>query len=39
MKRRDFGKALAGGVIGAGVADAVTPFSANAATCVPGKTR
>jgi mannonate dehydratase len=31
MKRRDFGKALAGGVIAAGVADAVTPFSAHAA--------
>src|SRR2546427_5527029 len=31
MQRRDFGKALAGGVIGAGVADTVTPFSANAA--------
>ena len=30
MKRRDFGKAIAGGVIGAGVAEAVTPFSANA---------
>jgi len=31
MKRRDFGKALAGGVIGAGVADAVAPPSARAA--------
>src|SRR5262245_9868262 len=30
MKRRDFGKTLAGGVIGAGVADAVSPFSAQA---------
>src|SRR6266540_7112963 len=31
MKRRDFGKTLAGGVIGAGVAGSVAPFSANAA--------
>jgi hypothetical protein len=36
MKRRDFGKAPAGGVIGAGVAEAVTPFSANAQR-VPGR--
>ena len=31
MKRRDFGKTLASGVIGAGVAGSVAPFSANAA--------
>ena len=31
MKRRDFGKTLAGGVIGAGVASSVTPFAAKAA--------
>jgi hypothetical protein len=31
MKRRDFGKTLAGGVIGAGVAGSVTPFDATAA--------
>src|SRR5919106_5628704 len=31
MKRRDFGKSLAGGVIGAGVAGSVAPFSAHAA--------
>ena len=31
MKRRDFGKTLAGGVIGAGVAGSVAPFSAAAA--------
>ena len=27
MKRRDFGKAIAGGVIGAGVAGSVTPWA------------
>ena len=39
MKRRDFGKTLAGGVIGAGVAGSVTPWagSANAAAPVPKK--
>jgi mannonate dehydratase len=31
VKRRDFGKAFAGGVVGAGVADAVTALSAKAA--------
>src|SRR5947208_12826220 len=31
MKRREFGKTLAGGVIGAGVAGSVTPLSAHAA--------
>ena len=31
MRRRDFGKALAGGVIGAGVAERVVPFSTSAA--------
>ena len=37
MKRRDFGKALAGGAIGAGVAGSVAPWelSANAAQRVP----
>ena len=39
MKRRDFGKALAGGAIGAGVAGSVAPWelSANAAQRVPRK--
>ena len=36
MKRRDFAKSLAGGVIGAGVARSVTPLSANVAP-VPRK--
>jgi hypothetical protein len=31
MKRREFGTTVAGGVIGAGVAASVTPFSAHAA--------
>ena len=39
MKRRDFGKTLAGGVIGAGVAGSVAPLLGKCRTALPGKIR